>query len=208
MTDLPQSNPWLYKQLTVEGHHFIHRSDKYKAGLWPDLVIEQVLMQSIKSRGGLTRGRSMSESACTLWVRSMHTCGTLHQAMASLTDHHHATSDQHEELGRSRVNRDFEDLQKVLSFLSDKDPFGGETTMLQSISTGLTANESVNFDNAEQVGRNIQDKLDDQPFHKCTIKPADHVTTLGRMKTLSKLTKIQSILIHQSCFQDEKQHLH
>ena len=53
----------------------------------------------------------------------------------------------------------------------------------------MPANKSVNCDNAEQVGRNIQDKLDDQPFHKCIIKRADHVTTLGSMKNIVQIDK-------------------
>ena len=86
MMDLPHTNPWLHKKLSTGGHHFIRRTDKFWAGLWPDLVIEQVLMRSIKNRGGLTRGRGMTPSVQMLWIRSMH--------MTSMTDHHHTTSEQ------------------------------------------------------------------------------------------------------------------
>ena len=40
----------------------------YWAGLSTDLVIEQVLMRSIKSTGGLTRGRGMAEIQRLLWL--------------------------------------------------------------------------------------------------------------------------------------------
>ena len=99
MLELPDSHPWLHKKLSSEGHFFIRRSEKFWAGLWTDLIIEQVLMRSIKSRGGLTRGRGMSESVCMSWVRSMHVCGMMHQAMATITSHVHSTSEQHAELG-------------------------------------------------------------------------------------------------------------
>ena len=36
------------------------RSDRYWAGFSTDLVIEQVLMRSIKTTGGLTRGRGIN----------------------------------------------------------------------------------------------------------------------------------------------------
>ena len=72
MIDLPKTHPWLHQKLSVEGHHVIRRTDKSWAGLWPDLVIEQVLMRYLKSRGGLTRGRGMSPSVPMLWVHSMH----------------------------------------------------------------------------------------------------------------------------------------
>ena len=41
--------------------HVIRRIDRYWAGLSSDLVIEQVLMRSMKTGGGLTRGRGMTE---------------------------------------------------------------------------------------------------------------------------------------------------
>ena len=38
------------------GYHVVRRRDRYWGGLSTDLVIEQVLMRSVKSQGGLTRG--------------------------------------------------------------------------------------------------------------------------------------------------------
>ena len=66
MIYLPNKHPWLYQKLAVGGHHVIRRIDKFSAGLWPDLVIEQVLMRSLKGRRGLTRERRMSPSVCAL----------------------------------------------------------------------------------------------------------------------------------------------
>ena len=43
------------------GVHVVRRSNPLRAGLSTDLVIEQVLMRSLKTRGGLTRGRGMTE---------------------------------------------------------------------------------------------------------------------------------------------------
>ena len=51
MMGLTNKHPWLYQKSAVEGHQVI-RTDKFWAGLWPDLVIEQVLMRSLKSPGG------------------------------------------------------------------------------------------------------------------------------------------------------------
>ena len=49
MVELPTSHPWLYNKLSSEGHYFIRRTEKFWSGLWPDLVIEQVLMRLIKN---------------------------------------------------------------------------------------------------------------------------------------------------------------
>ena len=43
------------------GVHVVRRSNRLCAGLSTDLVIEQVLMRSLKASGGLTRGRGMTE---------------------------------------------------------------------------------------------------------------------------------------------------
>ena len=57
MLDLPKDHPEIYASFIHKGCHAIRRSERNWAGLWFDLVIEQVMMRSIKSRGGLTRGR-------------------------------------------------------------------------------------------------------------------------------------------------------
>ena len=41
----------------------LHTTDRFWSGLSTDLTIEQILMRSVKSCGGLTRGRGMGESA-------------------------------------------------------------------------------------------------------------------------------------------------
>ena len=173
MMDLPKDHPRLYQKLATEGHLVICRTDKYWAGLWPDLVIEQVLMRSLKSRGGLTRGRGMTSSVRMLWVHSMHSCSTVQNAMASLTDHFHNTSEQHVELGKGRIKLDFDELQHILQWFDSSSPFGINRTDLQSLYTGVVADETVNCDNAENVGSTIQTQLDGKPYTKTSRKRKD-----------------------------------
>ena len=75
-------------------------------GSGQDCVIEQVMMRSIKSRGGLTQGWGFTDTVRLLWLHNAHMCGEVHNEMATLTDHQHQTSEQHIELGKSRLNRD------------------------------------------------------------------------------------------------------
>ena len=56
MCKLEQTNPEVYEAF-MKGHHVSRRSDRFWAGLSTDLVIEQVLMRSVKTTRGLTRGR-------------------------------------------------------------------------------------------------------------------------------------------------------
>ncbi|RUM44711.1 MAG: hypothetical protein DSY80_04110 [Desulfocapsa sp.] len=52
------------------GYHVVRRSDRYWAGLSTDLIIEQVLMRSVKTSGSLTRGKGMTDS--TIGVGPIH----------------------------------------------------------------------------------------------------------------------------------------
>ena len=56
----------------------------------------------------------MSPSVRALWVHSMHSWGSIHNTMTATTQHYHKTSEQHEELGKSRCQRGFDDLQKMV----------------------------------------------------------------------------------------------
>ena len=48
-------------------------------------MIEQVLMRSLKTNGGLTRGRGMTEQQRVIWLLSMPACAEVNRAMQELT---------------------------------------------------------------------------------------------------------------------------
>ena len=82
MQDLPREHHWLHQCFINEGFHTVRRSNRFWAGLWTDLVIEQVMMRSIKSRGGLTRGRGLTDSVRHQWIYSMHKCAGIHNSFS------------------------------------------------------------------------------------------------------------------------------
>ena len=45
-------------------------------------------MRSLKSRGGLTRGRGMTESVTNQWVHSSHQSAAIHNAMTEVMKGH------------------------------------------------------------------------------------------------------------------------
>ena len=47
MQNLQETHPEVYRHFE-EGYHVIRRSDRYWAGLSADMIIEQVLMRSLK----------------------------------------------------------------------------------------------------------------------------------------------------------------
>ena len=87
MLDLPNNHLWLHEKF-FQGLSVVRRSNRYWAGLRPDLVIEQVMMRSIKSRGGLTRGSGFYGfsffSVRTTWIYSMHAATSYHDVLSSL----------------------------------------------------------------------------------------------------------------------------
>ena len=70
MRKLSSTHPWLHQKF-VEGYHTVRRSERLCTGLWTDIVIEKVLMRSLKSRGGLGHHVEVSRGkANTLIVSS------------------------------------------------------------------------------------------------------------------------------------------
>ena len=60
----------VYRAFT-SGLHIARRSDRFWAGSSIDLVVEQVLMGSLKTGGGLSRGRGLTEQQRLIWLLSM-----------------------------------------------------------------------------------------------------------------------------------------
>ena len=190
MLELSTNYPWVYTNFATHGFHTVRRSDRFWAGLWTDLIMEQVLMRALKSRG-LTRGRGVNESVRVMWVNSMHRCASVQNAMCNLTGLQHRTSEQHIELGKSRVKRDNEDLTKLMNLFEIHNPFDVTESLLKSLSTGLTISDmmDVNCDEAEKVGYAIQSKLDGVCLEEAKIKRKDKVTTLDSLRPGVKIDK-------------------
>ena len=70
MSHLQSDHPEVYQHFQ-DGLHVIRRSDRYWAGFYSDPIIEQVLMRTMKTGGGLTRGRGMSQQQRLIWLLSM-----------------------------------------------------------------------------------------------------------------------------------------
>ena len=93
MSKLQEASPEVYRHFS-QGLHVARRSNRYWAGLSPNLVIEQVLMRSMKTSGGLTRGRGMTETQQLIWLMSHPLCAEVNSAMQQLTNINYNTSEQ------------------------------------------------------------------------------------------------------------------
>ena len=147
MLDLQTKHPEVCKSFQ-DGLHVVRRSDHYWAGLSNDLAIEQVLMRSMKTSGGLTRGRGMTERQRLVWLMSILSCAEVNNAMQHLTGVMYQTSEQHKETTKARQKRDYKDTDELIAFLSQRDPFNPDPS-LRSITSGVVAEVDVNADVAE-----------------------------------------------------------
>ena len=80
MLCLHRDHPAVHQQF-VEGLHVARRSDRAWAGLSTDLIIEQVRMRSLKTSGGLTRGRGMTEQQRLTWLMATPACTEVNRVM-------------------------------------------------------------------------------------------------------------------------------
>ena len=153
--------------------------------VWTDLIIEQVLMRSLKSSGGLTRGRGMTESVRHQWVYTMHACAAIHGAMSTLTGKQHQRSEQHVYMGRARCNHDCRDVRKIMEWYVVHDLFDGTVPQLRSLVRGLTAREGggINCDETEKVGELIKRSMDGKSVSEATMNRSLAIRTLDDLRS-------------------------
>ena len=81
----------------LKGFHVICHTNQFWAGLSSDLIIEQTLMQSLKSSGGLMHGSGMTEDMHALWTMSTSEYNSIMQELNNLN---YTTSEQHKRINR------------------------------------------------------------------------------------------------------------
>jgi len=198
MMKLSGEHPWLQTKFAHEGLHSVRRSSRMWAGLSTDLTIEQVMMKSLKSQGGLTHGRGLTDSVRLTWVKTMHKCATMHYAMAALTN---IGSDdvQHADTYTSKMKRDSADLTKILTWFEANSPFDVVDPRLRSLTSGVAASDDdcINCDRAEEVGEAIMKKMDGQAYTEVVLRKCDQVKTLAQLRTVA-IPTARSINIDQS----------
>lgn len=176
MSDLQTTNEILYDQFK-KGLHVVRRSDRFWAGLSPDLVIEQVLMRSLKTTGGLTRGRGMTETQRNVWCMSSPVCAEVNEAMQQLTNVTFTTSEQHKDMSAARQSRDSMDVKKLIDFLKDKNPFEREGS-LRNIVTGIVADDKVNVTQAKEIGEKILNGMLGKEVYNYALRKKHTVITM------------------------------
>ena len=128
LISLRDDHPAVYRDF-VSGLHVVRRSDRLWAGLSTDLVIEQVLMRSLKASGGLTRGRGFTEQQQLIWLLSMPACAETNRAMQELMGVKSNSGEQNKDMSKARQKRDAKDTLVILTTFEDRDPFSADPNL-------------------------------------------------------------------------------
>ena len=176
MLALKYLNPRAYN-LFNDGYFFVRRSDRYWAGLPSDLVIEQVLMASLKNtKSGITHGRGLEERQRSIWLHSRPAFAHLKYEINQLykKDNKHINI----ELTNNRIKEDTEAISKILNYIKEHNPFNYNNPHLVDISTGI-AYPNANAHRALEIGTNILEKMDGVEVKLYTFKKVDRIKPMG-----------------------------
>lgn len=119
MNMLSESHPDVHQEF-MRGEHSICRSTKPFSKVWTDMALEQSLNRDSKTIGGIV-GISQRASALERWFLTNHQRASITSAlkdMCNLQDDDHIGS--HREGSCKRIERDEEDVQKLLATFESK----------------------------------------------------------------------------------------
>ena len=174
--DLPQHFPRMYEQFML-GNHTVKRTEKDWSGLWTDLAIEQILMKSLKGRGGVV-GRGITDNVTRVWTKTIHRSGEISAAIDHVTLHNTTNEPDHKELSASKIKRDHADYTKVFQYMKNNNPFN-VSEVLMGMSSGLVdENNIVTCDKSEEIGALIQNDMDGKTFSTAAFKRSKKVVNL------------------------------
>jgi hypothetical protein len=173
---LAKSHPNVYEKF-MEGMFAVQRTNNGWSGIFSDLHIEQVLMGSIKSVGGLTQGRGFDENISLTLLMSTPLCAEVYNAIHEVTGHLVSTSECHKGRMKAKMLRDNKDLQVIIDYFTERKPFTN-LPELRSLSSGIIADASVNVETARPVGEAIIASMEGVSVADYKFSKKDQVRTL------------------------------
>lgn len=144
-------SPEEFEKYSKRGFFTIRRSDKFFSGIYTDMIIEQSLMRSIHSIGGLSRGRGLTESVATSWLNTLGCTAYINDDLEDFCRIETVFSEQHKDFRDSLIDRDGRDLKLLVQWFQDHPPFTSRETII-SIASGVSGDPTVNCYEAEYLG--------------------------------------------------------
>ena len=182
LQDIKNLCPCLEKKYK-EGSFTICRNEKlFWSGAFTDQVIEQTLMRSGKSQGGLIN-ITHNDAARTKWLLSSHIVANYTEALRDLTGVTTGTwSEQHPDVQASRRKENSRHLRNFIDFFDIHHPFKAPTNELVNIATGVIASEEVNVDSAVDIGTKIVSGMDDRILGDISLERKDQAKMFAIMR--------------------------
>ena len=118
----------------------------------------------------------------------MHKCSEILDVVSEITNAKHITSEQHIELGTSRVASDNNDLDKVTACLLNSSPFAPIDPNIRCLHSGMTSikgKDSINCEETEYVCQRVHEKIDTKNFNDIKFKQSDCVKILQNLQKSS-----------------------
>lgn len=175
-----------YENFVSKGYFTIRRSDKFWSGIWSDQTIEQTLMRSMKSSGGLTHGRGVTDSVIAKWILATPILNTVSEKIEDYCKISYSHSDQHIDARDSRINRDNSDMFKFDQWFTEHEPFPTINNVV-SLSTGVVGGKDINCYEALSIGqKGILMKVG-QNYHDVSYSRKNRVLPLSTVNSSIKI---------------------
>lgn len=169
-----------FEKFTTDGCFTIRRQSKEWSGTWTDMNIEQSLMRSMKTEGGLTRGRGFSDDTVMRWILCAPVSTDIATAVEDFAGISSGTSEQHKDLRDSSMKRDANDREKFMNWIKQHNPFTVSGNLV-SISSGVVGDNTVTCDLAVEKGTDSMATLMGKTFHEVVIPRKARVVPLASM---------------------------
>jgi len=169
----------------ISKYFTILRTNKFWSGVWSDMTIEQTLMRSIKSVGGLIHGQTMTENVRNQWILSMPSSSKICEAIKNYAEvsTRSTRSEQHIDWSTARYIRDERDLNVLYDWFEKRNPFS-RTGGLVLLASGIVASADVNCDRAYKIGTKLLAEFHGMKFSEVKFKKSECVVT---MKAANKM---------------------
>lgn len=183
MHDLHQRMPDEdFVKFTEKGFFTIRRSNKNWAGLWSDLTVEQTLMRTMKTSGGLTHGRGITDSVLSRWILGMPATCEMCTKVEEFCGLRSSYSEQHIELRPSRIVRDNEDTGRISQWFLSHPPFS-DNKEIMSLATGIIGDDKINCYKSYEIGLESMNAITGQTFSEVKLKRKNRVLPLATINS-------------------------
>ena len=193
-----------YVRFFDEGEAVIRRVEAEWRENETDKVIEQDLMRLIKSKGGLTRGRGISDSTMHRFTNALPMTVPMCNTLEKYCNVHNHSSEQHKDLRHVSKVSQYQHIKCFVEWIDLHSPFPQESQALSNISNGTVAVKNVNCHKAIEIGMELAATLANIPFSDAKLRRKDKVITMSAatnaMKFKGQVVEINpNILFHLLC---------